>query len=169
VRALNALGGYMSAVAAISRVSLGSLTLAGAEFWGRKHWIQGRHFTGLHMSDFDAPGDFEKHRDYLYRYALQRLRDASRADDVVQETLLAAVESGGIFAGGSSLKTWLSGILKHKITDLFRRQSRETPVPAAAEGEDEREFADQLFDHARADHWHTFPQTWEDPERSFEQ
>ena len=75
------------------------------------------------MTDPATPPEFEKHRDYLYRYALLRVRDASRADDVVQETLLAAVESGSKFAGRSSLKTWLTGILKHKITDLFRRQS----------------------------------------------
>jgi RNA polymerase sigma-70 factor, ECF subfamily len=121
------------------------------------------------MTDTNAPGDFEKHRDYLYRYALLQLRDASRDDDVVQETLLAAMESGGNFAGRSSLKTWLTGILKHRITDLFRRQSRETQVPEARAGEDEREFADQFFDQAGTDHWYAFPPTWQDPERSFEQ
>ncbi len=121
------------------------------------------------MTDPAAPAEFEKHRDYLYRYALLQVRDASRADDVVQETLLAAMESGGNFAGRSSLKTWLTGILKHKIIDLFRRQSRETQVPEVPEGEDEREFADQFFDQARTDHWHTFPPIWQDPERCFEQ
>jgi RNA polymerase sigma-70 factor (ECF subfamily) len=121
------------------------------------------------MSDPATQTEIEKHRDYLYRYALLQLRDASRADDVVQETLLAAMESGSKFAGRSSPKTWLTGILKHKIIDLFRRQSRETQVPVATEGEDEREFADQFFDQARTDHWHTFPPTWQDPERSFEQ
>ncbi len=113
--------------------------------------------------------DIEKHRDYLYRYALLQVRDASRADDVVQETLLAAMESGDGFAGRSSLKTWLTGILKHKIIDLFRRQSKEAPLPAAAEPEDDREFADHFFEEARTDHWHTFPPTWQDPERCFEQ
>ncbi len=121
------------------------------------------------MTDSAPAGELEKHRDYLYRYALLQVRDASRADDVVQETLLAAMESRGNFAGRSSLKTWLTGILKHKITDLFRRQSREIQVPVAPAGEDEREFADQFFDQAQTDHWHTFPPTWQDPERSFEQ
>ncbi len=121
------------------------------------------------MSDHAGFGDFQEHRAYLYRYALLQVRDASRADDVVQETLLAAIESGTSFAGRSSVKTWLTGILKHKITDLFRRQSREVQAPEAPTGEDEQEFADHFFDTARQDHWHAFPPTWQDPERSFEQ
>jgi RNA polymerase sigma-70 factor (ECF subfamily) len=67
----------------------------------------------------------ERHGDYLYRFAMFRLRDASAAEDVVQETLLAALKSSARFAGASSERTWLVGILKHKVTDWFRRQ-RET-------------------------------------------
>src|SRR5215510_12490677 len=67
----------------------------------------------------------ERHGDYLYRYAMLRLRDSSAAEDVVQETLLAALKSAARFAGASSERTWLVGILKHKISDWFRRQ-RET-------------------------------------------
>ena len=121
------------------------------------------------MADRTGSGELQEHRAYLYRYALLQLRDANRADDVVQETLLAAIEGGDRYAGRSSVKTWLTGILKHKITDLFRKQSRETQVPETPPGKDEREFADEFFDSARRDHWHTFPPTWEDPERSFEQ
>ena len=121
------------------------------------------------MADRTAPGELQEHRAYLYRYAMLQVRDANRAEDVVQETLLAAIEGGDRYAGRSSVKTWLTGILKHKIVDLFRKQSRETQIPEAPAGEDEREFADQFFDQVRTDHWHTFPPTWEDPERSFEQ
>lgn len=64
----------------------------------------------------------ERHGDYLYRYAMLRLRDASAAEDVVQETLLAALKSFARFAGQSSERTWLVGILKHKVTDWFRKQ-----------------------------------------------
>jgi RNA polymerase sigma-70 factor (ECF subfamily) len=116
-----------------------------------------------------APGEIQAHRTYLFRYALLQVRDANRAEDIVQETLLAAIEGGDGYAGRSSVKTWLTGILKHKIIDLFRKQSREEPLPDVPDGEDEREFADEFFDQARADHWHTFPPTWQDPERSFEQ
>ncbi|MGH8679692.1 MAG: sigma-70 family RNA polymerase sigma factor [Burkholderiales bacterium] len=122
-----------------------------------------------HPADSTVPSDLEAHRAYLFRYAILQLRDTSGAEDVVQETLLAAIEARSAYAGRSSVKTWLTGILKHKIVDLFRRQSRETPVPPAAEGDDEREFADHFFDQARQDHWNVPPPTWEDPERSFEQ
>ncbi len=109
-----------------------------------------------------------QHRDYLYRYALLQLRDASRAEDVVQETLLAAMESQDRFAGKSSLRTWLTGILKHKIIDVFRKQSREAPLESGGDAQSDEEFADLHFDKQRTDHWHTFPQTWGDPERSLE-
>jgi RNA polymerase sigma-70 factor (ECF subfamily) len=110
-----------------------------------------------------------RHRDYLYRYALLQLRDASRAEDVVQETLLAAVESGDRFTGRSSLRTWLTGILKHKIIDVFRRQAREAPAESVSAEESDDEFADGYFDKARTDHWHHFPTAWGDPERSLEE
>ncbi len=108
------------------------------------------------------------HREYLYRYALLQLRDASRAEDVVQETLLAAMESQDRFAGKSSLRTWLTGILKHKIIDVFRKQAREVPLESGGASESDEEFAGLHFDKQRTDHWHTFPQTWGDPERSLE-
>jgi len=101
-----------------------------------------------------------------------QLRDPDRADDVVQETLLAALESRSAFAGRSSVKTWLTGILKHKIIDLIRKQSREVVVDTGGGGDDpdeSRANADRFFDAARSDHWHDEPQAWEDPERSFEQ
>ncbi len=110
-----------------------------------------------------------QHRDYLYRYALVQLRDASRAEDVVQETLLAAVETGDRFSGRSSLRTWLTGILKHKIIDVFRRQAREAPADSPLSEESDDEYADAYFDKARTDHWHHFPTVWGDPERSLEE
>jgi len=68
----------------------------------------------------------EDHGDYLFKFALVRLRDATRAEDMVQETFLAALKSGDKFAGRSAEKSWLAGILKHKILDHYRKVSRET-------------------------------------------
>ncbi len=69
----------------------------------------------------------EEHGDYLFKYALSRLRDPTVAEDLVQETFLAALRGGQRFEGRSSEKSWLVGILKNKIFDYFRKASRETP------------------------------------------
>jgi len=66
-----------------------------------------------------------EHGDYLFRYALMRLRDEEQARDAVQETLLAAWRANAGFRGDSSIRTWLVGILKHKITDQIRKQIRD--------------------------------------------
>ena len=63
------------------------------------------------------------HGDYLYRFALAKLRDPHQAEDAVQETMLAAIKNNS-FEGESSARTWLTGILKHKIIDLQRKQIR---------------------------------------------
>lgn len=70
----------------------------------------------------------DRYGDYLFRYAVLRLRDRARAEDLVQETFLAALKGRTSFSGRSSEGTWLVGILKHKILDHFRRQSREMPL-----------------------------------------
>lgn len=68
----------------------------------------------------------DEHGDYLFKFALMRLRDPARAEDAVQETFLAALKGGKSFAGRSAEKSWLTGILKNKIYDHFRKASRET-------------------------------------------
>lgn len=68
----------------------------------------------------------EAYGDYLFRYALARLRDPARAEDAVQETFLAAWKGRKKFAGRSAEKSWLVGILKNKIFDHYRKASRET-------------------------------------------
>ena len=65
------------------------------------------------------------HGDFLFRFALSRLRDPESAEEAVQETFLAALKSRDRFEGRSSERTWLAGILKYKIVDLIRRSSRE--------------------------------------------
>ena len=66
--------------------------------------------------------------DALYYYALGRVRNALVAEEVVQETFLAALKGIKSFSGRSSEKTWLLGILKHKIIDHFRAQAKEKPL-----------------------------------------
>jgi RNA polymerase sigma-70 factor (TIGR02943 family) len=68
----------------------------------------------------------DEHGDCLYRYALARVRTPEVAEDLVQETLLVAVRSLEKFAGRSSERSWLVGILKNKIVDYYRKLGRET-------------------------------------------
>ncbi|MEK8023298.1 MAG: sigma-70 family RNA polymerase sigma factor [Candidatus Hydrogenedentota bacterium] len=76
-------------------------------------------------STADAEKWLEEHGDYLYRYACFRMRNAHDAEDAVQETLLAALRSVDRFTGSSTMRTWLVGILNHKIADHFRKTARE--------------------------------------------
>ncbi|HJQ62768.1 MAG TPA: sigma-70 family RNA polymerase sigma factor [Burkholderiales bacterium] len=117
--------------------------------------------------DESGPAAFEEFRGYLLRYALLQLRDPAAAEDAVQETLLAAIQASGRFSGKSSVKTWLTGILKHKIIDHVRRQSREQPLLADGDSErSEAEMVDALF--AADGHWRDAPASWGDPDRAFE-
>jgi len=68
----------------------------------------------------------DEHGDCLFRYALVRVRKEEIAEDLVQETLLAAVRTHEKFGGRSSERSWLVGILKNKICDHFRKLGRET-------------------------------------------
>jgi len=114
-----------------------------------------------------TPSAIEQFRGYLMRYALLQLRDPTAAEDVVQETLLAAVEGSDRFSGKSAIKTWLTGILKHKIIDQMRRQSREQPlIQDDDDGRSETDVVDALF---RVDgHWQNAPVNWGDPGKALE-
>jgi RNA polymerase sigma-70 factor (ECF subfamily) len=68
--------------------------------------------------------DFAAHRGAMLRFARRRIRDEDLAEDAVQDALLAALSSRDSFQGRSAPRTWLIGILNHKIQDVFRRESR---------------------------------------------
>lgn len=72
----------------------------------------------------------EAHGDYLFNFAIGQVRDASVAEDLVQDTFLAAFKARDRFAGQSSERTWLVGILRHKICDHLRQACRERAVRA---------------------------------------
>ena len=67
----------------------------------------------------------EEYHESLFKYAVARLRDADLAEESIQETFLAALQSRKGFQGLASEKTWLISILKRKIYDHFRRIGRE--------------------------------------------
>lgn len=118
------------------------------------------------MADFVAAVNAQ--RTYLLRVAQLQLRDRDQAEDVVQETLLAALEAQDKFAGKSSVKTWLTGILKHKIIDAIRKKARE-PSVTLLQGEADIEDLDVFFNPDDHDHWESKPADWRNPERDLEQ
>lgn len=97
-----------------------------------------------------------EHGDYLFGYAKARLRRREAAEDAVQETLLAVVQRPADFAAAPNPRAWLVGILRHKIVDQFRRGSRETPISALAD--DDEEDISRCFDVA--EHWIGGPVSW---------
>jgi len=116
------------------------------------------------MTAAATPLELEQHRPYLLRFALLQLRDRGAAEDAVQETLLAAIQGASQFAGQSSVRTWLIGILKHKIVDGIRKASREQPLESAQDG---GEDLDAFF--SEDGHFAEAPQHWASPERSLEE
>ena len=114
------------------------------------------------MKDFRT--DVEGERPYLLRYASLQLRDRQAAEDAVQDTLVAALAGEKGFAGRSNLRTWLTGILKHKIVDTIRKQARETTLLATEA--DPADF-DALFDDTG--HWAQAPADWGHPDAALGQ
>ena len=87
-----------------------------------------------------TPSDWLKlYGDYLFNFAVGQVRDVSVAEDLVQETFLAAIKAREQFGGKSSERTWLVSILRHKIYDHLRKACRERAVrqePLAASDAD---------------------------------
>lgn len=98
-------------------------------------------------------------RPQLMRFARSQLRNEAWAEDAVSETLLAALEKPQGFGGQSQLKTWLVGVLKHKVVDQLRRHSREATLLTTEDGED----LDASLFEAEGGHWRERPQDWGDP------
>lgn len=118
------------------------------------------------MEPLSDPGQWpDLYGDTLYRHALFRLRDPMAAEEVVQETFLAALQARERFAGNASEKTWLIGILKHKIIDHLRKITRERPHDEELQPLDTLE--QESFDGRG--HWKIDVGRWSNPDGSLEQ
>ena len=107
----------------------------------------------------------DRYGDMLYRFAMARVKDPSIAEDLVQETFLAALHSRHRFEGRSKARTWLIAILKHKIIDHIRRKIKEQTTDKL---EVIAEIDDQGFDDNGR--WHLRPNKWDiNPDRAFQQ
>ena len=107
----------------------------------------------------------DRYGTYLFRYALASLRDERLAEDAVQDCLLAAWQAQAGYSGQANERTWLTGILKHKIVDIVRRDSRERPVESLDISEPYGEF-EASFDETG--HWADVLAEWGDPAKAFE-
>lgn len=105
-----------------------------------------------------------EYRGYLLRYARLQLRNDAWAEDAVSETMLAALSKPQSFGNRSQLKTWLVGILKHKVIDCLRQRQREVCLPDDDEGGGTDELDALMF---KADgHYAARPAEWGDPEQA---
>ena len=107
----------------------------------------------------------QDHGDALFGFAALRVRDRATAQDLVQETFLAAIKAKERFAGRSSERAWLFGILRNKLTDYYRLQGREVTLTDLEAPLPEEKGA---FDSAGLgkDGWlkGLAPKAWETPE-----
>lgn len=116
----------------------------------------------VHSSRVSDPALWvDQHGDYLFRYAMLRVHNQELAENLVQETFLAALKARFAFAGRSSERTWMVGILKHKIVDQFRKSLREKSV--ATLKTDDAQTIDEFYDAVGRDR--QTPKNWmPDPE-----
>ncbi|MFC3149321.1 sigma-70 family RNA polymerase sigma factor [Piscinibacterium candidicorallinum] len=111
------------------------------------------------------PADLEALRPALLKYARLQLRDEATAEDCVSDTLLAVLEKPQAFAGKSQLRTYVTGILKHKIIDVLRAGQRWVQI-SREDDESESDMLDALFDSTG--HWREKPTDWGNPEGDYE-
>ena len=119
----------------------------------------------------DDPANWvDQYGDFLYRFALSRVKDSSTAEDIVQETFLAALKSRANFQGRSTARTWLIAILKHKIVDHIRKQVRE-PVSDKVESLSDASANDPIEGNFKdGGGWLNRPAKWDvNPMKIYEQ
>lgn len=101
----------------------------------------------------------ERYGSVLFQYAMVRVRCSQTAEDLVQETLLAALKARDRFAGQASEQTWLTGILSHKIKDFFRKTARRHVQQLNEQtGPSTGDFDNQGFWIAKLGRWPTTPE-----------
>lgn len=113
------------------------------------------------VDDDETPEQWlELHGDALYAFAMMRVGNAAVAEDLVQETLLAALGADSRFESRASVRTWLTAIMKNKLVDYLRKAGREVGFLPDATDEGDLEAK---FDHTG--HWAEAPLDWGDPAR----
>ena len=117
----------------------------------------------MNKQEIDANQWVDRYGDLMYRYTLVRIRDQGAAEEIVQVTFLAALQATHTYAGRSSEKSWLFGILKHKILDHFREIKKNRSFDLSPDDDQDPCEYDSMG------HWKKMPQDWRlDPEKSAE-
>jgi RNA polymerase sigma-70 factor (TIGR02943 family) len=107
----------------------------------------------------------EKYTDELVSWAYYKTKQQALAEDIVQDTFIAAYNNIGKFQSKSSPKTWLFSILKNKIADHFRNKLQQSMVHESdMQSESSSNILDRLFDNTGS--WVTAsrPSSWDTPE-----
>jgi RNA polymerase sigma-70 factor (TIGR02943 family) len=117
----------------------------------------------------DAASWLDEYGDALYRHARSRVGRRELAEDLVQETLLAALAAREDFRGLSAVRTWLLAILRRKIADYYRR--KELPVEPDADGTDFTSRRSAIEGHVFRDDgsFRQTPARWKSPPESLEE
>ena len=115
----------------------------------------------MNSQEIDANQWVDRYGDLMYRYTLVRVKDQGAAEEIVQVTFFAALQATHTFKGRSSEKSWLFGILKHKILDHFREIKKNRSFDLSPEDDQDP------FEYNAAGNWNKIPQNWRlDPEKS---
>lgn len=99
---------------------------------------QAKDTIPISPDELDASNWLHDHGDYLFRIALLSLKSRDLAEEMVQETFLAAIRALDSFEGRSSVRTWLRTILRNKIVDYLRKSSRENTISYEESSFDDR-------------------------------
>ncbi|NOT83980.1 MAG: hypothetical protein HOP02_04190 [Methylococcaceae bacterium] len=113
--------------------------------------------------------DLSQHRAMLLRYAFLHLRDHAAAEDAVQDTLLAALHGNESFRSESAIRTWMVGILKHKMADYYRSLEKQAVFNDWVDDDDDPNAAlEQLLFNGKG-RWIGTPSAWKEPDHALEQ
>ena len=105
----------------------------------------------------------------MLRFAQLQLRNSESAEDLVQESIEAALRHSSSFAGQSTLKTWVFAILRNRIIDHLRTAKRTVPMSGLVEdGDDCQERLETLFNEKGGWRDTTRPVAWPNPEESMQ-
>ncbi len=117
----------------------------------------------------DDPKFLADLRQMMLKFARLQLSDEALAEDAVQEALIGALKNANNFERRSALKTWVFGILKHKIADILRKRQRYVEASSLLKEDQDDDNMEQLFnDHG---HWqkHERPVNWGVPQEAVKQ